>query len=180
MTLRIALVSLIITATVTFVVGVAIERSDEADHHDTGAEVAREPVEKPPSETAEEPGTEHAKGERHVESGEEAHTEFRPLGIDVEAWPFVTIAALVSLALAAAGWLRPAAMRVVALIALAMFAFAALDVREVLHQLDVDETGLAVLAGAVAGLHAAAGLVAAAMASRARRGSPGAAGTMAP
>lgn len=41
-----------------------------------------------------------------------------------------------------------------------MAVFAALDVREVIHQLDEDNGGLALLAGAVAGLHLAAAAVA--------------------
>jgi hypothetical protein len=41
-----------------------------------------------------------------------------------------------------------------------MLAFAALDVREVAHQLIESRTGLGVLAGAVAVLHAAAATVA--------------------
>jgi hypothetical protein len=63
----------------------------------------------------------------------------------------------------------------------AMLAFAALDVREVFHQGDINESGLAVLAGAVAALHLAAAAVAAAMASRSRDSTApatGPAGTM--
>ena len=41
-----------------------------------------------------------------------------------------------------------------------MVVFAALDVREVIHQLDEDNGGLALLAGVVAGLHLAAAAVA--------------------
>jgi hypothetical protein len=84
--------------------------------------------------------------------------------------------------LAAAAWLRPTAAPPLVVVAVAMLAFAALDVREVVHQLDIDKSGLAVLAGAIAALHAAAGVVAAALTSRAWRphtGPPGTAGTMA-
>jgi hypothetical protein len=44
-----------------------------------------------------------------------------------------------------------------------MIAFAALDLREVFHQIDESEAGLAVLAGPVAALHIAAAIVAFAM-----------------
>ncbi len=44
-----------------------------------------------------------------------------------------------------------------------MVAFAALDGREVFHQLDADRTGLAVLAGVVALLHLSAATVAGVM-----------------
>jgi hypothetical protein len=56
-----------------------------------------------------------------------------------------------------------------------------LDVREVVHQADVDKTGLAVLAALVAALHAGAALLATTMDVRARQphtGPPGNADTM--
>ena len=64
----------------------------------------------------------------HRESAEQAggeaaeHGELRPLGIDVEAWPFVAAAAALSLALAAAAWLRPGDARLLAVAALALLA----------------------------------------------------------
>jgi hypothetical protein len=62
-----------------------------------------------------------------------------------------------------------------------MLAFAALDIREVFHQADIDETGLAVLAAIIAALHLAAAAVAGRMAIAtrgARTSSPAPAGTM--
>lgn len=167
MGLRALLVALIVAATATFVVGVSIERGDEAAHHDAAGEATA------PSDEHQQPGgeaDEHAEGESAdaLPSVEEPHAELRPLGIDVEAWPFVAAAALASLALAAGAWLRPRSTALLTLVALAMLAFAVLDVREVLHQADIDESGLAILAGAVAALHLAAAFVAAAMASRSR------------
>jgi hypothetical protein len=189
MGLRAVLLALVLAATAAFVVGVAVERaSGEAGHHDTASPVA--------------PGKGAAAGAAHAESGGESqaahaaegaagaptgtraaetHAELRPLGINIEAWPFVIAAVLASLALAAAAWVRPQTPELLAVVALAMLAFAALDIREVAHQLDVDKDGVAVLADAVAALHLAAALVAAAMASRAWRrhdGAPGLAGTM--
>jgi hypothetical protein len=55
-------------------------------------------------------------------------------------------------------------------------AFAALDVREVFHQADEDDGGLALLAGVVAALH----LAAAALALRMRRATSAPAGGAAP
>ncbi len=49
-----------------------------------------------------------------------------------------------------------------------MLVFGVLDVREVFHQHDESNTGLAVLAGVIAGLHFAAAGVAALMARSAR------------
>ena len=73
-----------------------------------------------------------------------------------------------SLALAVAVWLRPESRPLLILVAVAMVAFAVLDVREVVHQLDEDNGGLALLAGVVAGLH----LGVAAMALALGRASP--------
>lgn len=151
MRLRPVLVALILAATATFVVGVAIERSDEAGHHDEGAHVS-------PAENGTEASEEHDEAAPvQSQAGEEhADEELRPLGVDIEAWPFVALAAAASLALAAAAWLNPRSGALLAFIAVAMLAFAALDIREVLHHADVDEGGLAVLAAAVAALHLAA------------------------
>jgi hypothetical protein len=110
------------------------------------------------------------------------HAELRPLGINIEAWPFVIAAVAASLALTAASWLRRQTPVLLAVVAIVMLAFTARDVREVAHQLDINKDGVAVLAGAVAALHLAAALVAAAMASRAwgpHGKAPGQAGTMA-
>jgi hypothetical protein len=161
MRLPAVLACMVVAATVLFVVGVALERSSE--HHETTA--GR-------SETAggETAGGETAgDGEHAGEAGVAAESELRPLGIDVEAWPFVAIAAAASLALAAAAWLRPRARGLLGIVAAAFLTFAALDVREIVHQIDVDEPGLALLAGVVTALHVAAALVAGAMAAQSSR-----------
>lgn len=53
-----------------------------------------------------------------------------------------------------------------AVVGLAMLAFAALDIREVAHQIDANRTALAIVAGTVAALHL---IVAALSAGQARR-----------
>ena len=155
---------LVIAATTAFVVGVSIERGNEPAQHAAGEAAA------PSGEAGGEGEAQHSAGESAAgaTNATEPHAELRPLGIDVEAWPFVIAAALASLALAAAAWLRPRLTPLLALVAVAMLAFAALDLREVIHQADINERGLAVLAGAVAALHLAAAAVAAAMAARSR------------
>jgi hypothetical protein len=181
MDLRSLLVALVIAATAAFVVGVSIERGSEPAQHAASETVA-------PTNEIQEAGGEgevqHAEGASAggATSAAEPHGELRPLGIDVEAWPFVIAAALASLALAAGAWLRPMLTPLLTLVAVAMLAFAALDIREAFHQADINESGLAVLAGAVAALHLTAAAVAAAMASRSRGSaapSAGPAGTMA-
>jgi hypothetical protein len=94
------------------------------------------------------------------------HAELKPLGINVEAVPFVVLAAVASLALALAAWLRPRIVPLLLVAAGAMLAFGLLDVREVFHQSDESRTGLAVLAGVVAALHLSAVVVGGVMAGR--------------
>ena len=149
--MRSLLVVLIVVATALFVVGVGVERDDGRAHHDAAGEVAHE--------AAEQPGAEEA---AHME-GVAAEEELRPLGIDIEAWPFVAAAALLSLALAIAAWLRPRLVPLLAAVGLAMLAFAVLDVREVFHQADIEASGLAILAAVIAALHLTAAAVAARM-----------------
>jgi hypothetical protein len=170
MSLRGLLVALVVAATAAFVVGVAIERGSKSDHHETAATSA------PAGEATGEGGEAGGAGEgahNQAEAGasktaETSAEELRPLGIDVEAWPFVALAAVASLAFAAAAALRPQSVPLLTLLAVALLAFAVLDVREVAHQLDENKTDLAVLAGAAALLHLAAAAVACVMVSRAR------------
>jgi hypothetical protein len=181
------LVALVAVATAALVVGTAIERnSGEAGHQDSATRVAPASGETGASgETHTGAGDESAAahatestGAASKAAGEKPHAELRPLGVDIEAWPFVAIAAVASLAFALSAWLRPRLTPLLALVAVAMLAFAALDVREVVHQLDIDKSGLAVLASGIAALHALAAAVAAAMTSRARRPHSGRPGTM--
>jgi hypothetical protein len=96
------------------------------------------------------------------------HAELKPLGINVEAVPFVVLAALASIALALAAWVRPRVVLLLLAIGGAMAVFGVLDVREVFHQSDESRTGLAVLAAVIAALHASAAIVAGTMARAAR------------
>jgi hypothetical protein len=153
MALRSTLAAVIAVATVAFVIGTAIERTTgETQRAVEGGESA-----------------EHRAAEG---AGSESNGEVKPLGIDIEAAPFVALAAIASLALAAAAWLRPRTIAVLALVAMAMVGFAALDVREVFHQADEGRTGLAVLAACIAALHLAAAALAAAMIRAATAGAP--------
>jgi hypothetical protein len=153
MSLRAAVVGLIVLATIGFVVGTTIERNSTKSHVEVPAETH--------SET----------------SSEGTHAESQPFGIDVEAVPFIVLAAVASLGLAAAVWTRPRSLLVLGVVAVAMVLFAALDVREVFHQVDDSRTGLAVLAGVVATLHLAAAAVTALLARGDQR-LTGPAGTM--
>lgn len=173
--MRHLLLALMLAATAAFVVGVAIERNDEDHHHGAAVEATEHTDEHGEEGTPEHEATEHAEAAGHTEA-KEAGEELRPLGIDIEATPFVVLAAVVSVLLALAAWLRPSPA-LLAVIAGVMLAFAVLDVNEVFHQLDEDRDGLALLAVLVAALHLASAAVAGLLASRG--GEPaGSAGTM--
>jgi hypothetical protein len=92
----------------------------------------------------------------HSEGGGESHSEDL-LGIDPESTALVVLAIVGSLALAAAVWLLPEAIPLLALVGLAMLFFCALDIREAVHQSDESNTSLMALALVVASLHLVAG-----------------------
>lgn len=174
--MRLTLVVLIVLATAGFVVGTSIERHDE--HHESPSAVRaestaggnaagdrRDAVEKGDAEGSGEPAD--ADGDKG-HAGAAAHEESRPLGIDIEATPFVVLAAVVSLALAAAAWTRPRWLPVLGLVAIAMLLFGLADIREVLHQRDEGRAGLEVLAGVIAVAHLGAATLAVVMWRRSR------------
>lgn len=156
MRVRTPLVALIIAATALFTVGIAIERSAAAPHVETTAESAESGEER-----SGEAGEAGEGGEAHVEEGSEADDEEGTLlGIDLESTPLVVLAVLLSLGLALAVWLSSGSSALLVLTAAAMGLFAALDVRELIHQLGESAGILVPLAALVALLHAAAALVA--------------------
>jgi Flp pilus assembly protein TadB len=154
---RSVLAGLIVVATVAFVIGTSIERGDsEANHAEGGAESGE--------------SAEHRAAEGTDQAGAgEREEEFMPFGIDIEAAPFIVLAAVASLALALVAWLRPRAIALLALVGIAMLAFAVLDVRESVHQTDESNTALAILAAIIALLHLGAAAVAMLMIRGARR-----------
>jgi hypothetical protein len=149
---------LIVVATGAFAVGVAIERSQESGT-ETGAEVSRSAGSSAEGTAARESAEAghvegEASGETHADSSEKL------LGIDPESVGLVIVAVIVSVALAAAAWLRPDLPGLLLLVALAMAVFAVLDVREFIHQLDESRTGLALLVALVTVLHGGAAVIA--------------------
>lgn len=125
---------------------------------------------------------EHEATERGEASEVQAETDETLLGIDVESTPLVVLAVLVGIALAILAATRYGEHAgVLSAIALIALAWAALDIREVLHQADESRTGVALIAAAVAVLHLACAALAGRLAAQARRadlGSPGRLGTM--
>jgi hypothetical protein len=173
---RRALVVLIVAATAALVVGVVLERdarTHEALRTSGDAAPVRHAAESGVGSEAGETGesTESGtvsgappRGERVREESSE-----RLLGVDPESTGVLALAVAVSLVLAAAAWRTGAAPWLLAIVAIAMAAFAALDVREVVHQIGESRTGLTLLALLVAALHLAAAALAAGAALGARR-----------
>jgi hypothetical protein len=167
LTLRALLVGLIVVATVGFAIGTTLERHNA--HHESAAQLHSESGGESPAThaaegRAESPSTHAAEG---ASTKAEQHKELRPLGIDIEAVPFVVLAVLAS------RWRLG-----LAVIAVVMLVFGALDVREAFHQSDENQTGLVILAVAIAVLHFGAAAVAAAMATRGEAAGAARAGTM--
>jgi predicted membrane channel-forming protein YqfA (hemolysin III family) len=81
-------------------------------------------------------------------------------GVDPESTPLVAFAIVASLLLAAGCWFQPQWRWLLVVTAVAMAAFVVLDLRELIHQLDESNTGLAVMAVVVAILHVAAAVTA--------------------
>ena len=149
--LRWTLVALLVVSTGLFAVGLIAERSDTDEHTEAAAAEV----------------SEQREGEAAHEESPAGEDDEALLGIDVESTPLVALAVIVGLALAALTATRlgqlPGFLLAVAVIAVA---WAALDVREVLHQLDESRTGIAVVAIVVAVLHLAAAAVSGRLASQ--------------
>jgi hypothetical protein len=144
---RTALALLLVVGAVLFAIGTTLERNEKDSHQEPAATAASEEN----SEAESEEGEEHAASEGST--AEESSEEI--LGIDIESPFFVALGVATSLALAAGVWLlrRREFLLVVGLFAVA---FTVLDVRELLHQLDETNEGIALLVIVIALLHAAA------------------------
>jgi hypothetical protein len=172
--LRWALVALLATSTVLFATGVIAERSHSDTHTET--ESVAQAEESGEAEGAHDEAEESAEGaSQGAEGGEsraESEEDERVLGIDLESTPLVVLAVLAGLGLAILAATRFGQLRwfllAVAVIALV---WAVLDIREVAHQLDESNTGIALVAIAVAVLHLATAAVGARLARESPRAS---------
>jgi Flp pilus assembly protein TadB len=156
--LRWTLVALLVASTALFAVGVSLERSDEDTHDEPATELTRASAGEHAEGAGEEGERRRAEPAGHSESGESDTV----LGVDVESTQLVVLAVLAGLALAALvasrfGRLRGALLAVAAI----ALAWAVLDVREVVHQVDESNTGIAIVAALVTVLHVAAAATAA-------------------
>lgn len=131
----------------------ATEPSGQAEANEsTGHEETTESTGNPEAAGAPEPAG-------HDESGEASASGEEILGVNLESTPLVVLAVIVSIALAAATWRSD---RKLVLLVTALFAamFAALDVAELSHQIKESAATIAVIAGVIAVMHAAAALLA--------------------
>jgi hypothetical protein len=165
--LRVTAALLLVLATIVFVIGVMAERSAASEGSETRPEATVTVSSNEQSEGASEEGSEsHEEGEAAEGAGEEAHADEATephieanepsetiLGINLESTSTVAAAVVISLLLAAAVyfWGTPATLVVAGAVALL---FAALDLREVAHQLSEGRSGLVGVALLAAVLHA--------------------------
>jgi hypothetical protein len=165
---RLITAALLIASAAAFAVGVTIEHhtatsESQPVHQEQRPEAGKNPAGENPSGENPAGAESQASGEKPAthaaENGSEHSSEHSSedlLGINPEATGLVVIAVAVS-ALLAALMLTVGSPLLAAVVALVMLAFAALDIREVTHQLTESHSGLAALAATVALLHLAAG-----------------------
>jgi hypothetical protein len=184
--LRVALVALLVLSTALFATGAIAECSQTSGPAESAGQHARESSEPSgKSETTESAGPSESgesAGTREREGSPADHVERETvLGVAIESAPLIVLAIVAGLALAVLV-ASPTGRRPVVLLTIAviMVAWAALDVPEVVHQLNESRTGLAGLAAVVALLHLAAAVVAMRLAAREHShvASPGRPGTI--
>jgi hypothetical protein len=151
--LRAALVLLLVGSGLLFAIGSTIERHQQ--HKEPAAS-------KPAGESGGESGGETSSGEnaKHVEK---SHGEAgaKLLGVNTESVALTVIAVVASLLLALAVWLGRWPRLVLLCVSGFGLVFAAGDGRELVHQLDESNAGLATIAAILIGLHLAVTVLAA-------------------
>jgi hypothetical protein len=165
--LRWTLVALLAVSTVLFAAGVSAERSDSDTHAEPEAAAH---VDEGSQESGGPEGTHEEAGESTAsaseeqgsksESGEEHAEDERLLGVDLESTPLIVLAVLAGIGLAVLAASQIGRLRGFLLgVTIIALAWAVLDIREVVHQIDESRTGIALVASAVAVLHLATALV---------------------
>jgi hypothetical protein len=169
--LRAALVLLLVGSGLLFAIGSTIERHQHREE--------RAAAGKSVSESTGESGNETSSGERsaRVEKspGKEGATI---LGVNTESVGLTAVAVVASLLLALGVWLGRWPRLVLLCVAGFGLVFAAGDGRELVHQLDESNSGLAAIAAILIGLHLAVTVIAVALFPR--RGSAGGLATAEP
>jgi len=147
--LRAALVLLLVGSGLLFLIGSTIERHQ---HH--GEQPATAETSSGENQTGESAG--------HAEKGH-GETGVTILGVDTESLALSVLAVVASLVLASAVWLGRWSRLVLLAVAGFGLVFAAGDIRELVHQLNESNAGLAAIAAVLIGLHLAVTALAAAL-----------------
>jgi cation transport ATPase len=172
--LRLAIVLTLLASATLFAIGAAVERHHERTERHVEA-TPSQPSPQSESKAAHSEGSAAAGAERRGEHAGESKTPATPelgtqqetkaerhgeqhneriFGVNPDALPLVVGAVLVSLLLAAAVWIRPSALAVLAGVVALGVGAAVFDIREAFHQADVSRTDVMVIAIIVAALHA--------------------------
>jgi hypothetical protein len=153
--LRVALVLLLVGSGLLFAIGSTIERHQ---HHNEQPAATAGNGESGESggESGSEGGTEHAEKSRG-EAG------VKILGVNTESLALTIVAVVASLLLALAVWLRRWHRLILLLVAGFGLVFAAGDGRELVHQLDESNAGIAAIAAILIVLHLAVAALAASL-----------------
>ncbi len=144
--LRAWLAIVLVGSAVSLFIGISIERG--ATTPSTPAAVASQPAEGGGGEAGEaghSAAPVASAGAPSGESGAEGHTEWRPLGIDLESPLFVGAGILASLVLALAVLAMTSQLVPLAVVGFALV-FAVFDLLEVFHQVDVAQPNLVAIA----------------------------------
>jgi hypothetical protein len=165
--LRAALVLLLVGSGLLFAVGSTIERHQHHSEHPAAATTSGE------GGNGESSGGESGSGETTTHA-EKSHGErgAKILGVNTESLALSVLAVVASLLLALAVWLGRWPRLTLLVVAGFGLVFAAGDARELVHQLDESNGGLATIAAVLIGLHLAVSALAVALYPRA--GDPGA------
>jgi hypothetical protein len=148
--------ALLIAGAALFAIGVAAERRSSEDHHGEPAAAHAEAGEEAEHNEA----SEAADGSQADATGaEHDEDEATVLGVNVESTPLVATGVLVSVAFAILVLFRRDRLLLWIVAGFAAL-FAVFDVAELLHQIDENRTGIAVIAAVIAIVHAAATIVA--------------------
>jgi hypothetical protein len=165
---RAALVVLLVGSGILFLVGSTIERNHR--HHESGAAKSAETSGGETGSGTESGGEGTTPAKTHAESSS-GEAGAKLLGVNTESVALSVIAVVASFLLAGAIWLWPSNL---VFLAVAVFAlvFAAGDARELVHQLDDSNGGLAAVAGLLLFVHLAITALAASRLPRRVRAQP--------
>jgi hypothetical protein len=159
--LRATLVLVLVGSGLLFAIGSTIERYQH--HAEQPTAVANASSES--GQSGESGGESSGEGSTHVEKSQ-GESGVKILGVNTESLALTILAVIASVALGVAVWLRRWQRLTLLCVAGFGLVFAAGDARELVHQLDESNAGLALIAAVLIGLHLAVAVLAAALFAR--------------